>query len=608
MNSIAKYFVASCVLLITVLLFPYSLSAQSEFNTTANVIYELKGEDTVVVTHNITIENVFTTIFTPSYTLSLNGIKPQNIKANSGENELPISLNSNTSGHTTITVDFLDPAIGRGQKIDFTIEFTDKSLVTTTGEITELTIPRIPEDSNFDDYNLELIVPVFVGSEAFISPEPSQRQSTLNKRSYQFTKDNLTKAGVVAAFGKFQTYSLDLSFHLENPIQRPETIEIAIPPDTAFQKMTYESIDPLPDDVTVDKDGNWIAKFKLKPREQVDVKVKAIAQVFSSPRALTKPTNEILKENLKPNEFWQSEDELVVNIAKNLKSPHEIYDYVVDNFTYNYARVQPNVKRKGAVDALKNPNNSICLEFTDAFITLARAAGIPAREANGYAYTENPTLQPLSLVADVLHSWPEYWDNDRAMWVPVDPTWGNTTGGVDYFNKLDLNHITFAYHGMSSTLPYPAGSYKLGSEPQKDVFVSLGNPSGNNFPKINLSLSELPRVDFRNLTFKTTLRNVGGVALYNQKLEVKADDMVISSKTFPAIPPFAVETMLIKTNSGLLARYAPTFVSANIGGETVGIHTNKPTIVLVQLTIFLLTIFIVIAASYFSVKKVKSHK
>ena len=39
---------------------------------------------------------------------------------------------------------------------------------------------------------------------------------------------------------------------------------------------------------------------------------------------------------------------------------------------------------------------------------------------------------------------------------PVDPTWGDTTGGVDYYNFFDLNHIVFAYNGKSSEQPPPA--------------------------------------------------------------------------------------------------------------------------------------------------------
>ena len=111
----------------------------------------------------------------------------------------------------------------------------------------------------------------------------------------------------------------------------------------------------------------------------------------------------------------------------------------------------------GALSALNNPTSAVCLEFTDLFVALSRAAGIPAREIDGYAYTNNAHDRPLSLTEDVLHAWPEYYDFDKKAWIMVDPTWGNTTGGIDYFNALDFDHIAFVIKGENSGYPIPAG-------------------------------------------------------------------------------------------------------------------------------------------------------
>jgi len=59
---------------------------------------------------------------------------------------------------------------------------------------------------------------------------------------------------------------------------------------------------------------------------------------------------------------------------------------------------------------LDNTTNAVCLEYTDLFVTLARAAGIPSRSIEGFAYTKNSRLRPLSLVDDVLHAWVQYYD------------------------------------------------------------------------------------------------------------------------------------------------------------------------------------------------------
>jgi hypothetical protein len=72
----------------------------------------------------------------------------------------------------------------------------------------------------------------------------------------------------------------------------------------------------------------------------------------------------------------------------------------------------------------------------------------------------------------VLHAWPEYYDETQHLWKPIDPTWGNTTGGVDYFDQFDVSHFVFTYNGTSSTDPFGAGAYTP-EDKQKNVEVTF---------------------------------------------------------------------------------------------------------------------------------------
>ena len=86
------------------------------------------------------------------------------------------------------------------------------------------------------------------------------------------------------------------------------------------------------------------------------------------------------------------------------------------------------------------------MEFTDLFIAIAREKGIYSREIQGYGFSLDQKLQPLSLSSDILHAWPEYYDTKTESWIAVDPTWENTSG-INYFSSFDLNHIVFVIHG-----------------------------------------------------------------------------------------------------------------------------------------------------------------
>ena len=228
---------------------------------------------------------------------------------------------------------------------------------------------------------------------------------------------------------------------------------------------------------------------------------------------------------------------------------------------------------------MKNKSSAICTEFTDLFIALARAAGIPAREVNGYAYTTNPALRPLSLAEDILHAWPEYYDESQSLWRPVDPTWGKTTGGVDFFTKLDLNHFVFTFHGFDSTYPYPAGSYKIDEQSGKDIHVEFGST-----PKKRLELelvSQLPKNVFSGLSLASSLilRNKSNYTLLNETGRVFASSgLAISESSFESqvLPPYGEIEIPLKLKPYNLFKSSEEKITVEFAGlvleETVRIQ------------------------------------
>ena len=194
--------------------------------------------------------------------------------------------------------------------------------------------------------------------------------------------------------------------------------------------------------------------------------------------------------------------------------------------------------RRGALTALAL-QKGLCTEFTDLFITLARAAGIPAREINGYAYTTDTRLRPLSLVTDVLHAWPQYWDTSREVWVSVDPTWAKTTGGVDYFHKLDFNHFAFAIHGQADDTPVFTG---------KNVKVSYS--SYKDYPNTILTQhweNPLFILPFVPAKFNLIFDNPTGQAVYLSPVTVPPFSRLSVPYTYTLTKPFDFSTQTVMT-------------------------------------------------------------
>lgn len=584
------------LLCVGIFFLPSPVLSDNEFTVDSNVTYKVQDSGKTIVTHEITLENNFSTLYATTYTLSLENIDAQAPRAtdDSGK-EIPIDTQKDDA-KTSIKLNFPDAVVGKSAKRHFFITYENTSFAVRTGEVWEISIPRLSDEASFRNYDISLEVPDFFGLEAYVSPKPSSFEAKDGYKYYKFTKSEILQTGVTAGFGEFQVFSFSLSYHLENPLARSSEVEIALPPDTSFQKVYYTKITPTPDRIQIDTDGNWLATYKLSSRQRMDVVAEGSVQIFASFRSFPKPTEHILSDNLKETMYWQVNDSEIKALASRLKTARAIYDYVSKNLSYDVQRVQPNVQRFGAIKALENPSQAICMEFTDLFITIARAAGIPAREINGYAYTENPDIQPLGLVADVLHSWPEYYDREKGTWIPVDPTWGSTTGGQDYFTKLDLRHFAFAIHGEDSVKPYAPGSYKLGPNPQKDVFVSFGKLLEDRFSTPMLSFTPKRLIPFLDSIYALRVYNPGPASLSSIYSTVYFDGSEHSRDFIELLPPFASYETQIKVPFSLLGKDTPDRIKIIVDGSQTEIPTGKSRIIIYSLiSIFVLFIAIILA-------------
>lgn len=295
----------------------------------------------------------------------------------------------------------------------------------------------------------------------------------------------------------------------------------------------------------------------------MDVKVTGSAKLYTK----SKIKDPYLDANLKSkytrsDKYWETTHPQISQTLAGIlgDNPPEatveqvklIYQYVVNSLKYDSSRLTENIDRLGALTTLSNPESAVCMEFSDLFITLARAAGIPARELNGYAYTANPKLRPLSLTKDVLHAWPEYWDEGRG-WVMVDPTWENTTGGVDYFSKLDLNHFTFVIKGISSTRPVPAGSYKYAQEDSHDVKVTLTETDFLGKAQINVEMEVAsPIIAGFASKIKVKVSNAGNAVFPAVNFDVEADKLTViegKNRRLGTIPSFGEASFEFNTRS-----------------------------------------------------------
>ncbi len=534
-----KKFLPLLTILFLGLIFPKIIFAQ-DFAFDYDVTYEVKETGETQVNYNVLITNLKTQLYAQNYVLLIASENLTDISATDIFGPITPQINKKT-GQTQIILEFPQPVVGIKQKHPFTIKFKTHDIAVKKGRIWEILIPGSDISSETKSYLIKLIVPKSFGQPAYSVPTA--------KTFGLWTLDEHQGQGIRVTYGDFQAFDLRLKYFLENKSNSPVLKEITLPPDTAYQKLIYKRLSVMPQNVLVDADGNYLAQYVLNAYETKDIELEAQSWLYLFPQkyvvSLT-PTQ--LATYTKPLKFWNLSQQNLKLMA-DLNTARQIYDFTVKNITYDYEQVTQKTVRQGADGVLNNKDNALCLEFSDLFVAMARAKNIPARAIHGYAYTTNSRIQPLSVEADILHAWAEYYDKEKQSWVQVDPTWGNTTKGIDYFSKFDFNHIAFAILGSESDYPYPAGAFR-DTDDDKTVFVNFSQDLSVVKPDLQVQAIIPNLKPGKNQTAYIEISNKGNVSQTIATLQLKApvSETVVLDITLPPYGtiryPFALTSPL----------------------------------------------------------------
>ncbi|MCE5330107.1 transglutaminase-like domain-containing protein [bacterium] len=142
--------------------------------------------------------------------------------------------------------------------------------------------------------------------------------------------------------------------------------------------------------------------------------------------------------------YIESDDEDIKKIARTFEGEdiyslvQVIYNYVMDNMEW-VGYVPEDVGAKAALIEKQGD----CTSYSDLFIALLRAYGIPARIVEGYVI--NATDLSIG------HNWVEVYFNDIG-WVPFDPTFDDNNGSTSLFNNLNNIYVYFSSKRNDSAL------------------------------------------------------------------------------------------------------------------------------------------------------------
>ena len=181
-------------------------------------------------------------------------------------------------------------------------------------------------------------------------------------------------------------------------------------------KAVYKFV-PSPDTKKTSRDDVATYTFTNIPKKLGVPYVVAEMEISTNEYGLTPTTRKADKELLSSTEFWPCDDPEIVAIAKKITTGKQTTKEKVQAIL-EWLAPGKNIKfggpvtgsRWGVKKVLKQKFGQ-CWDFSDCFVTLCRASGIPCRQVGGWLYGTSG------------HIWAEYLDEDKG-WVQVDATGG----------------------------------------------------------------------------------------------------------------------------------------------------------------------------------------
>lgn len=466
-SALLSFFMGIILVLIAIFISFKPAIASDNFNYNINVNYIVSPDSNTLVKETYNITNKTSTQYLDSIRVSTPSTDVSNIQVYYGNGgSIPFEttrITQDKSGYkydyTEIKVNFNRANVGQGLNWSFVIQYNTPDIVENKGRANVVYIPGISPE-NRDEYNVSLTVPNSFGTIHGFGRLPKLTNQNPTNRTYSFSRDDLNNNSVQLLFGDSTTYKVNFAYPLKNESSSKKDFEIALPPSTSSQTVFIEKIEPEPVSTRVDTDGNVIAKYILDSNQSSTVKVDVLADVkyieynLANSGTLSDIPQSLKNDYTKPTKYWPANNTQIKQKAQEItqgknsvaEKVKAINDYVIQTLNYNNEKIKYNI-RQGGLEALNDPNNVVCLEYSDLSISLLRAAGIPARMPVGYGYSGDLKKSPS--VSDSLHSWVQAYIPNNG-WINLDPTWGEK---FNNFGISDIDHLAFAIWGANDSQP-----------------------------------------------------------------------------------------------------------------------------------------------------------
>ncbi len=388
-------------------------------------------------------------------------------------NSLDFQTEELQSGNIFIKVTFPE-RIDFNENYIINLNYRSYGLSVKSGKIYDLYIPAFSTSYEFENSefreNVKTTIKInkLFGDVNFVSPETHVGDDGTSW-VIDIPRENLIGETNWIQIGTTQYYSFSIKQPYVATSEFPfyfNTFKIPIPRDIESgpisQKVFFTNISPKPESITTDIDGNLIAEFKVPATEAGEISITGYGILTQDKNFKIENAGlindfkpELIARNTASAQFWESDVPELKNVALELKGDktdvfkivQDTYKYVVDKIDYSNVKRFGINERQGALKTLQG-GAAVCMEYSDLFIALMRAQGIPARAGFGYGYSALD--YDANEEKTVNHQWAEVYLPALNKWINVDTTWGEE--GPELIGG-DLNHFYFYVASLGPEQP-----------------------------------------------------------------------------------------------------------------------------------------------------------
>lgn len=455
------------------------------------------------------------------------------------ENEYgPLRFDQSVEGNWTLLTIDLGREVYANQTCLLKISYFATDRITIMGSEKTLRMWTVTDSVYKENVTLTVNIPKSYG---LIKFEPS----FLSKRE---GADNITLSGQMLGVGADEQYYLDVKladmvvrynvtykYAFTNGGSKTEDVfefEVPGPLEVGLQEVSQISSVPTPVSISYDESGNPWYKFmtpSIPSGGHTNITIHFLTKIRLPPdfneshsEQLDKIPTNLLKYTT-ADEYWEVDNPTINSLSENLtegktgviNKVKAIYDFVIDNIEYDYSKYEKiasgeESERYGAIQTLIL-GKGVCEDFSDLFVTLCRASGIPAIVVEGFVY-DRDGLFPQEENA---HAWAKVFIPEYG-WLQVDPTW-------ELFGSLEGRHISELVKMDSSLvrqvkwLAYEPFSYEMTYD------VRLLETGGIYTPDLSVSASYEDETSIDSeLNLRLIIQNRGNGTAYSTNVTVSA--------------------------------------------------------------------------------------